>query len=125
MVLVRVGPDHRHHRLLSTLSTFKLDINNFCTKCSQLVSSCFNGTTYTFLKIFQEKLTWQSNPSALDTITQTTKEIRLLSSNGIEVVVVVSSHYREHASDNLNGLSQRADCIDHRTDPRKTTRHRY
>ena len=35
MVLVRVGPDHRHHRLLSTLSTFKLDINNICTKRGQ------------------------------------------------------------------------------------------
>jgi len=76
MVLVRVGPDHRHHRLLSTLSTFKLDINNICTKRGQLLSSCFNSTTYTLLKIFQEELTWQSNPSALDTIRFSRKNLR-------------------------------------------------
>jgi hypothetical protein len=89
------------------------------------VSCCFNGTTHTFLKILQEELTWQSNPSALDTIVKTTKEIRLLFANGIGIVVVVSSHYREHAGDNLDGLSQRTDRIDRGTDPRKTTRHRY
>ena len=64
MVLVHVGPDHRHHRLLSTLSTFKLDINNFCTKCSQLLSSCFTGTTYTFVLADAGKLVTSSNGSA-------------------------------------------------------------